>query len=402
MRDDPGYTSARGHLREVTPHRHKEASIRGAQPQLVTDTPSWPNEVVGADLLDGMTDALRSHLVAPLPCLQTMALWALYSHVFDALETSPLLAVVSPQKRCGKTSALTAMSYLVRRPLGVSNITPAALYRAIDKWQPTLLIDEAETFMTSHEELRGIVNSGHKRSMARVVRSVGEKHEPYAFSTWCPKVIARIGALESTLTDRALVISLRRKRPTETVANLGAPAIARLEVLGQQATRWGLDNKERLPAPSCDLPGLNDRAKDNWVVLVQIAAAAGGGWPRIAADAAQYFSHFLDSSNDDDASTILLEDIRAIFQLTDEARLPSQVLAQLLGQMEHRPWPEWRSHRPITPRQIAQLLAPYRIQPKSIRVSELGTPKGYDLSQFEDAFARYLRPSSATPPQENL
>lgn len=326
-------------------------------------------------------------------------MWALYTHVFDALSVSPILAVVSPQKRCGKTSALTALSYLVHRPLGVSNITPAALYRAVDRWRPTLLIDEADTFMTSHEELRGIVNSGHRRSMARVVRSVGEKHEPQAFSTWCPKVIARIGALDSTVADRSLVLELRRKRPSDFVDALNTPAVARLRVLGQQAARWGLDHQGSLPACSSSLRGLNDRAKDNWSVLLQVATAAGGRWPQIVIEASRYIAQTAQDAETEDACTMLLEDIRTIFAVTGEWRLPSQQIVQLLVQMEHRPWPEWRGHRPITPRQVAQLLNPYRISPKSIRLSNLATPKGYDASQFEDAFARYLPPLSATPPQ---
>lgn len=369
---------------------------------LIEDKPPWPQSVAGNDLLDAMTEALRTHVVAPLPCLQATALWALYSHAFASLPTSPLLAFVSPQKRCGKTSALTALSFLVRRPLGVSNITPAALYRAIDKWQPTLLIDEADTFMTSQEELRGIINSGHRRHLARVVRSIGDRHEPHAFSTWCPKVIARIGTLSSTLADRAIIVPLRRKRPAELVHPLNAPALARLQVLGQQAARWASDQQDQWPATRLDIAGLDDRARDNWSVLHQIALAAGRPWPQICGDTALYFAQTTQVPCEDDIGTTLLDDIRRSFHVAGQNRLSSRQLAQMLAQMEHRPWPEWRSYRPITPRQIAQLLAPYRIGPKTVRLGDANTPKGYDLDQFSDAFARYLPAFSATPPQDPL
>ena len=46
---------------------------------------------------------------------------------------------------------------LVPRALSASNITAAALFRTVEAYSPTLLVDEADTFMTS-DELRGILN----------------------------------------------------------------------------------------------------------------------------------------------------------------------------------------------------------------------------------------------------
>ena len=43
----------------------------------------------------------------------------------------------------------------------------------------------------------------------------------------------------------------------------------------------------------------------------------------------------------------------------------------------------------LTANGLARLLAPFAIKPSTIRTSG-GTPKGYQLAQFEDAFARYL------------
>ncbi len=57
--------------------------------------------------------------------------------------------------------------------------------------------------------------------------------------------------------------------------------------------------------------------------------------------------------------------------------------------MEGRPWAEWKAGKPITANGLARVLAPFGIKPATIRTSE-GTPKGYQLGQFEDAFVRYL------------
>jgi hypothetical protein len=63
---------------------------------------------------------------------------------------------------------------------------------------PTLLIDEADTFLSENEELRGILNSGHRRG-GSVIRTVGEDFEPRAFSTYSACAIALIGKLPATL-----------------------------------------------------------------------------------------------------------------------------------------------------------------------------------------------------------
>jgi len=94
-----------------------------------------------------------------------------------------------------------------------SNTTAAALFRSIDQFKPTLLVDELDTFIQAKEELRGILNSGHTRATAHILRCVGHDHEPRPFSTWAPKALAMIGQLPETLRDCVIVVRLKRKRP---------------------------------------------------------------------------------------------------------------------------------------------------------------------------------------------
>lgn len=59
-----------------------------------------------------------------------------------------------------------------------------------------------------------------------------------------------------------------------------------------------------------------------------------------------------------------------------------------------RPWATYNRGNPLTPRQLANRVSEYGIEPKTIRFSS-GTAKGYEREQFEDAFDRYI-PSSST------
>jgi putative DNA primase/helicase len=98
--------------------------------------------------------------------------------VVEAFDISPLLSITSPTKRCGKSTLLDIVALLAPRAVPASNITAASLFRIVEKFSPTLLVDEADTFLGDNDELRGIINSGHRRSSAFVVRTVGDDHEP--------------------------------------------------------------------------------------------------------------------------------------------------------------------------------------------------------------------------------
>ena len=214
----------------------------------------WPASVAGDELLDALIEHFRRFAVLPDEAAPILALWVLHAHAHDAALVSPILAVLSPEKRCGKTTVLTLVQALTPRALSTSNITSAALFRAVEGWGPTLLIDEADTFLRNNEELRVVLNSGHNRLTAYVVRTVGDDHTPAKFRTWAPKAIALIGLLPDTLADRAVTVALRRKRPDERVERLRLDRTDEFKSLYRYAARWTEDNLEALREADPDVP----------------------------------------------------------------------------------------------------------------------------------------------------
>src|ERR1019366_3232444 len=176
----------------------------------------WPETVDGAELLDDIVSAVKRYLVLLEGYAEILALWVVHTHVFDCFGHSPRLAITSAEKRCGKTTTLDILAELVARPLPTSNATTAAIFRTIEKAKPTLLIDEADTFLKDNEELRGVLNAGHRRG-GQIIRTVGDDHEPRQFSTWTPAAIAMIGRLPDTLEDRSVGCSMRRRKVSERV-----------------------------------------------------------------------------------------------------------------------------------------------------------------------------------------
>jgi hypothetical protein len=198
----------------------------------------WSETVNGADLLDDIVNTVRGYLVLPEGGAEILAWWAVHTHVFECFGHSPRLALTSPEKRCGKTTTLDVLAELVARPLPTSNATTAAIFRTIEKAKPTLLIDEADTFLKDNEELRGVLNAGHRRG-GQIIRTVGDDHEPRQFSTWAPAAIAMIGRLSDTLEDRSVSIALRRRRPTEKVQQFRSERAQDLKHLARARLRVG-------------------------------------------------------------------------------------------------------------------------------------------------------------------
>ncbi len=97
---------------------------------------------------------------------------------------------------------------------------------------------------------------------------------------------------------------------------------------------------------------------------------------------------------------LLLADIRQLFTKSERDKLASSNLVDRLARMDERPWPEYRHGKPITQRQVASLLKAFGITPRTKRHGSK-TFKGYELSQFDDALARYLADTCVTPSQTN-
>ena len=371
----------------------KEGPDRGEAKELhgqaiaLTDPDSWPDPVTGEEVLVELVRTLTRYLALSEGVATTIALWILFAHAHDAFPISPILAVTSPEKRCGKTTLLELVSSLVPCPLPSSSITAASLFRAVDQFRPTLLIDEADTFLGDRDELRGLLNSGHRRTLAVVIRTVGDQHEARAFSTWAPKVIALIGRLPDTLADRSIEVRMRRRTKDEHVERLRLDRLDELEPLRRRIWTWAQDNQEELQMMDPSLPDrLHDRAMDNWRPLVSIAEVVGGVWPKRARKAALLLSG-QDPDEEESVSTLLLGDIRKLFGSSD--RLASTQITVGLARREDRPWPEFRKGSPITVRQVARLLKRFDVKPTHMRIDGK-TQRGYELADFKDAFSRYL------------
>jgi hypothetical protein len=363
-------------------------------PALVSVEP-WPSPVNGSDLIEELRDAVLKYVVVTREEATAIALFVLHAHAHDCFRVSPILAALSPVKRCGKTTLLSILKLLVPKALAAANLSSAVVYRSIERYHPTLLIDEADTFLGENREMIGILNSGHTRATAFVARSAADNFEPQMFSTWAPKVIAKIGFLPETLEDRSIVILLRRKLKGEEVTRLRQSDEEMLRGLHARAVRWASDTAAALADADPSLPSeLHDRAADNWSPLLAIADAAGGEWTEEARRVARAFARRKQA--DVGLTVKLLDDVRGVLtHVVRDSFIPSEALAKHLRALPDSPWRDTSGGRGLSTARLGNLLSPFGIRSRQVNNATTGNRgiRGYQREDFADAFERYLSPS---------
>jgi hypothetical protein len=243
------------------------------------------------------------------------------------------------------------------------------------------------TFLSDNEELRGILNSGHRRSGA-VLRTVGDEHEPRQFATYAAVAIALIGNLPGTLADRSVTVMMRRRRQGELVEPFRFGRTDHLAEIARKAARWAEDNADRARNVDPVMPdGAYNRVADNWRPLLTIADLAGGEWPQRAREA---FAAMQAETDEDSRGALLLSDVRDILTAREVDRIASADLLAALVEIEARPWSEFgRSGKPMTANALARMLKGFGIGTTQARIGSKNL-HCYLRSSFDDAFARYL------------
>lgn len=359
---------------------------------------AWPDPIDPGALLSDLSNTIKQFIVLEPEQADAAALWVSLTWFIDVVQVAPLAMCNAPERACGKSQLLDLMGRLSARPLPAANASAAGLFRAVELWKPTVLIDEADTFVRENEELKGLVNAGHTRSNAYVLRVVGDNHEPKLFSVWGAKALAGI-ALEKHLPDatmsRAIVFNMRRKLPGEKVERLRHADAGLFDTLAAKLARFALDHADAVRGARPAIPdALDDRAQDNWEPLLSIAGCAGEDWLKRAIKAALILSGKADTAQS--TGNELLSDIQHVFESKKLDRISTAELIAALIEDDEAAWATYNRGRPLAPRQLARMLAGYGIRSKNIRMG-YEQAKGFDREQFGDAFTRYVSP----PPENN-
>lgn len=359
--------------------------------------PSPTERIDGAALLNSVHSFLGRFVAYPSEDARVAhALWIAHAHLMDAWESTPRIAFLSPEPASGKTRAIEITETLVPRPVEAINVTPAYLFRKVsaEDGLPTILYDEIDTLFgpraKQNEEIRGILNAGHRRgAMAGRCVVRGKIIETEELPAYCAVALAGLGGLPDTILSRSVVVRMRRRAPAEAVE----PYRRRVHAPEGNAIRdrlsaWAEQTGPRLAEARPAMPaGIEDRDADCWESMLTVADAAGGAWPdraRVAAVALVAASKVATPS----LGIRLLADLRQVFG--DAEVLSTSSIIEALVKTDEAPWADLKG-KPLDARRLANFLRPYGVTSRNVR-DHHGVVKGYARENLHDPWSRYLAP----------
>lgn len=353
----------------------------------------WPEPVDTATLLREYGDKICRYVVLQEHQQMAAVLWTVHAWLYDhnILTHSPILAATSAEPDSGKSTLVAVVGHVTPRSSLNIEMTGPSLYRHVDAVKPTLLLDEADDLFTRRSDLKHIINAGWTRG-ARIARQVniGGAWVTAYFDPFTPKVISLLGRnLPQATRTRCIELRMLPKRADEKVEPFNQMDDAEFAVLRRKAARWAADNATVLKDAKPTIPvGLNNRAAANWWSLLAIAELAGGSWPQRAGEAAERLTR---SGRRPSDGIKLLAALKEMFADRREEITSETVVAELIADPTSV-WVDYNRGGPVTQRQVAHLLDNYDIGPVSLHPTKRKdfSRQGYKLSQFGDAFARYL------------
>jgi putative DNA primase/helicase len=280
--------------------------------------------VDAAKLFADMEARILHHVAMPKHLAYVVALWIGQSWIHEHATYSPILFVTSAERDSGKSTLMGVISFIVRRSLLSVGVSAAALYRSIERWHPTFVIDEADEAFVDNPDLRQVINSGWTRGQG-VVRCDPDTNEPRKFSTFCPKTIAGKGTkAPDTILSRAILIRQKRRTHDESIAHFSHDDDDGFMRLRSQLARWAADNGEMLGLARPAMPdGFMNRTASNWQLLFAIADSLGEEAGHRARAAAQQIVGVTDLTS---AGGELLRDLKAMFDRSTLDYLTSKAI----------------------------------------------------------------------------
>jgi len=334
-----------------------------------------------AELLGRVERFVARFVAAPSQhALVALTLWAAHTHAMGAFESTPRLALLSPEPSSGKTRALEVLETLTPAPLHGLNASTAAIFRTIAAARPTLLLDEVDAIFgragasdPAREDLRALLNAGHRRG-ASIPRCVGPSHEPKRFEVYAAVALAGLGDLPDTLMTRSIVIRMRRRLAGETISPFRVrDATPAGHGLRDELATWCAEIADALADARPVMPeGIEDRNADVWEALLAIADAAGDAWPARARAAAVALAGEA-VSNAASLGIRLLGDLRDVFGEAD--RMSTAAILDALCKLEEAPWASLKG-APLDARGLAWRLGHYGIVSAVVRLPDGRTPRG--------------------------
>ena len=225
-----------------------------------------------------------------------------------------------------------------------------------------------------HEELRALLNSGHRRgAMAGRCVVRGKIVETEEISVLCRR---RPGRARLAAGHDPVALDHRPHAPAG--AHEKVEAFRRRvhapqgEALRRRLAGWAAGILDEATEARPEMPpGVEDRAADMWEPLLAVADIAGGQWPQRAREAAVALVAVA-REVEPSLNIRLLADLRTVFG--KQTQLTHKTILAELRRLEDAPWGDLKG-KPLSDNQLARRLRNYDVKSEDVRI-ERRRPQG--------------------------
>lgn len=181
--------------------------------------------------------------------MQFAAKYVRLSYLADKLHEVPYLRATG-ERGSGKSRFICTVGMLCLRPVLVTSPSAASLFRTMDAYQPTLIIDECNFTQDSEDStaLMQVLNSGFQRltSVSRMERGADAQMTLRMFSAFGPKLIGSLKLSDSpAFESRCVAVKLKKTERKDIPFRITARMLADFAALREQLYLWRLRNWSR-------------------------------------------------------------------------------------------------------------------------------------------------------------
>jgi hypothetical protein len=359
-------------------------------PQPAAPPPEPPSMV---QILDDISALIRQYLFCSEDQLTVLALWVVHTYGFEYFSVTPYLNILSPESQSGKTVCMSLLDLLCHKPWMPSGLTPARLISRITQSQPTLLLDNWDTFFRASDaqSIVGFLNAGSAHGNRFVTRPGNQESDK---SIFCPKAFAGQGRLPASLAGRCIPIVLQRRKPSEPALPFWRDIVFKDAIrLVQPIPAWLNRNAGALREAALNLlynswSGVARHQDDATAPLIAIGRVAGGKWARKAHNSLYRILRGC-PPEPPTVGIQLLSDIRSFFrERQDPPKIHTTPLLEHLNALEDRPW----TKKKLTPNGLRLILQNFPIHRSSSQRIGKDNFKGFTLQHFVKSWELYLSP----------
>jgi len=279
-----------------------------------------------------------------------ICVWALGTYVYDVFDSYPRLVFYGP-KQSGKSKMLTFLSLTCNNSQYTIIPSTAAMFRIIQKWKPTLILDEFNLYSSNeNKEVVAILRQGYKKGgkiprceklRIRTEDGSRELQEIIFYDVFCPIAFAGLTIADDQLLDRCISINLVRSNRFEIINNnINTRWFNKDKIVTWEGLRNRIEetiSKEKVEESynqlgECYIP-LSGRDWELWSPLLAVMHYLTDGkhsdlWDELV----EYMTEYVKKKQEEDLSSFDLRIVAELGKLGDISRFQASDVAEIINQ----------------------------------------------------------------------